>query len=124
MRFGYYPWAQAPDGRPMRDVYNACVRMVRADYCGAGTATTRDGMLIDVYDDSGIQKPDDSPNTEFEAGWTAGGAVCVRRVRVKENISLDSLVAACPRLKDRVGAMCTEDKARALGARLFNLSKP
>ena len=26
---------------------------------------------------------------EFEAGWTAEGAACVRHVRVKENISLD-----------------------------------
>ena len=31
VRFGYAPWRQAPDGRPMLDWYNACVRMVRAD---------------------------------------------------------------------------------------------
>src|SRR6202162_534078 len=34
VRYGYHPWEQAPDGRPMRDYYDACVRMVRADYCG------------------------------------------------------------------------------------------
>jgi hypothetical protein len=43
---------------------------------------------------------------------------------VKENISLESLVAACPRLKDRVGPACNEDMARGLGARLFNRSRP
>jgi ADYC domain len=32
VRFGYLPWASAA----MRDIYNACVRMVRADYCGEG----------------------------------------------------------------------------------------
>ncbi len=39
VRFGYRPWG---DGAIER--YNACVRMVRADYCGAGEGTTRNGM--------------------------------------------------------------------------------
>ena len=26
-RFGYAPWRQAPDGRPMIDWYNACIRL-------------------------------------------------------------------------------------------------
>jgi hypothetical protein len=119
VRFGYLPW-----GEGGLDRYNACVRMVRADYCGDGRGTTRDGMPIDTYDDRGIQKPDNDPAHAFEAGWTAAGAVCVRHVRVQENVSLDRLVATCPRLKDRVGETCTEDKARALGAWLFNRSRP
>jgi hypothetical protein len=61
---------------------------------------------------------------DFEAGWSAEGAVCVRHTRVKENASLESLVAACPRLKGRVGPSCTEDAARRLGATLFNRSAP
>ena len=81
-------------------------------------------MSIDIYDDRGIQRPDNDPAQELEAGWSAAGAVCVRHVRVKENTSLDKLVQACPRLKDRVGEMCTEEKARSLGAWLFNRSKP
>jgi hypothetical protein len=108
----------------MRDLYNACVRMMRADYCGDGQATTRDGTLIDLYDDRRIQTLDQQSDREFEAGWTAGGAVCVRHVRIKENISLDALARRCPKLKDALGADCTEDRARDLGASLFNRSLP
>jgi hypothetical protein len=122
VRFGYPPWASA-DGVSLRDAYNACIRMVRADYCGNGTPTTKDGQFIDIYDDHGIQKHDNKPTMDFEAGWTPNGAACARHVRVKENVSLESLVAACPRLKDRVGPACSEDAARRLGARLFNRSR-
>jgi hypothetical protein len=119
VRFGYRPWESAG----MLATYNSCVRMVRADYCGDGVSTTRDGMLVDVYDDRSIQKPDYKLALEFEAGWTAEGAVCVRHVRVKDNITLDNLVKSCPRLKDHTGDMCTEHEARSLGATLFNRSK-
>jgi ADYC domain-containing protein len=120
VRFGYFPWVSTA----MRDIYDACVRMVRADYCGDGEGTTRDGMRIDLYDDRGIQHVESDPAQEFEAGWTAAGAVCVHHVRVRENISLESLAASCPRLSDRLGATCTEERARALGAILFARSLP
>jgi hypothetical protein len=115
VRFGYLPWISAA----MRDIYNACVRMVRADYCGDGEGTTRDGMRIDLYDDRGIQQADSDPTYEFEAGWTEAGAVCVHHVRVKENIALERLATSCPRLRDHLGPTCTEERARALGATLF-----
>ncbi len=117
VRFGYRPWEPAE-----ADLYNACIRMVRADYCGDGEGTTRDGMRIDMYDDQRIQEPDNLPDQAFEAGWTPRGAVCVHHVRVQENTSLDRLAASCPRLSGRLGSTCTEDTARALGARLFNRS--
>jgi hypothetical protein len=123
VRFGYLPWS-AGGAASLRDLYNACIRMVRADYCGDGTATTKDGQEIDIYDDHGIQRPENMPVMDFEAGWTSAGAMCVRHVRVKENISLEALVAACPRLKDHVGPACSEDAARRMGARLFNRSRP
>lgn len=50
VRFGYFPWISAA----MRDIYGACVRMFRADYCIDGSATTRDGTLIELYDDCRI----------------------------------------------------------------------
>ena len=115
VRFGYLPWISAA----MRNIYDACVRMVRADYCGDGAGTTCDGMRIDLDDDRGIQQSDSNPTQEFEAGWTVAGAVCVRHVRVKENTSLEGLAVSCPRLRDRLGATCTEERARALGATLF-----
>ena len=108
----------------MRDIYDACVRLVRADYCGDGEGSTRDGTLIDLYDDRGIQQSDSDPMQEFEAGWTAAGAVCVRHVRVKQNTSLEGLAFSCPRLRDLLGTTCTEERARALGATLFVRSLP
>ena len=124
MREVWLPTVGACRRNSLCDVYNACIRMVRADYCGNGTPTTKEGQQIDIYDDHGIEKSANTPTMDFEAGWMPNGAACVRHVRVKENISLESLVAACPRLKDRVGSACNEDMARNLGARLFNRSRP
>jgi ADYC domain len=123
VRFGYPPWGAA-NGTPLREVYNACIRMVRADYCGDGTPTTRDGQRIDIYDDLGIQQHENEAAMAFEAGWSADGATCVRHTRVKANASLESLVAACPRLKGRIGPACSEETARGFGAKLFNRSAP
>jgi hypothetical protein len=98
--------------------------MVRADYCGEGEGTTRNGTLIDHYDAVDIEEPAQDPRFEFEAGWTGSGAVCVNHVRIKENTSLEQLAASCPRLRDRLGADCTEERARALGATVFVRSLP
>jgi hypothetical protein len=122
VRFGYHPWNVAEDG-PSYDLYNACVRLVRADYAGDGRGTTRDGQSIDLYDSFSIQKPDNDPGQEFEAGWSRDGAVCVRHVRVKDNVSLDEL-EKLPALRNRTGEVCTEEFARAHGAIIFNRSAP
>ena len=123
VRFGYRPWEMAPDGRPMLDEYNACIRMLRADYCGDGHGWTRDGTLIDLWDDRGIQTPGTAgdPSFSFEAGWTADGAVCVAHSRIPENVTRESLLAYCPRLA-RLSS-CDEGTARAAGALLFNRSR-
>jgi hypothetical protein len=135
VRFGYHPWQTRDlpqpvshhDGEPVPshlDLFNACIRMVRADYGGDGTGTTRNGMLIDLYDDYGIQAPDLDHRMTFEAGWTQDGAVCVNHPRVKENISLGEIAARWRRPAGRTGASCTEEAARSLGALLFNRSTP
>jgi hypothetical protein len=124
IQWGYRPWETRPDGRPVRDVYNACIRMVRADYGGAGHGTTRDGTVIDVYDALGIQTPDMNDEHEFEAAWGPEGAVCVRHPRIKEHVSLDELEREYPQLRGRTGDVCTEELARAHGALLFNRSRP
>lgn len=123
VRFGYHPWEKAPDGTPMRDYFNACVRMLRADYCGDGRGWTREGMLIDLWDHGGIQKDDvnTNPTFSFEAGWGPKGAVCVAHTRVPENITLDRLKAVCPRLA--AISTCDETSARVAGALLFNRSR-
>ena len=135
VRFGYHPWqtrnlpqpVSHHDGEPVPsqlDLFNACIRMVRADYGGDGTGTTRNGMLIDLYDDYGIQAPGFDHRMTFEAGWTQDGAVCVSHPRVKDNISLSEIAARWRRLAGRTGASCTEEAARSLGALLFNRSMP
>jgi ADYC domain len=125
VRWGYRPWDNAPDGTPMAQMYEACVHMVRADYCGDGKATTREGMAIDVYDRHGIQQPasDEDKAFRFEAGWSPTGAVCVNHARVAQNINLDTLAAQCPRLRERLGESCDEASAAAAGAVLFNRSR-
>jgi hypothetical protein len=107
----------------MREYYDTCVRMVRADYCGDGRAWTRDGTIIDMWDDQGIQKSDtqNDPAFSFEAGWKPDGAVCVAHTRIPENIALDKLKASCPRLA--IMPTCDEASARASGALLLNRSR-
>jgi hypothetical protein len=123
VRFGYRPWANGPDGKSLGPVHAACVRMVRGDYGGANEPWTKDGMAIDVYDPQAIQKPDMSPDQDFEAGWGPDGAVCLHHVRVKENTNLAALEQKYPKLRGKTGEICTEEFARANGAILFNRSK-
>ncbi|MBK6294687.1 MAG: hypothetical protein IPF55_10645 [Rhodoferax sp.] len=65
-----------------------------------------------------------SAQQDFEAGWGPAGAVCVRHVRVKNNVTLEQLEAHYPALRGRVGVVCTEAFARAQGALVFNRSDP
>jgi ADYC domain len=120
VRFGYKPWGRAPDGTSLAPYYQACVRLVRADYAGDGRGTTRNGQPIDIYDKLGVQAPANDPAYEFEAGFSPDGATCVRHVRV----TLASVEASAPRLAGRTGAACDEASARAEGALLFVRSPP
>lgn len=126
VRFGYKPWLEGRDGRPMLDYFNACVRMMRADYCGNGTSTTEDGTLILPYDRIGVRDEETIAGMAFEAGWSANGATCIARVRIPENTSLDELNANCPRLRQvPTGSACTQAiAATQSGTLLFNSSFP
>ena len=113
VRFGYKPWKTLPNGTRLDDYHQACIRLVRADYCG-GHGTTRTGMLIDIYDTIGINARDPkaaAAGVRFEAAWTPQGAACVAHTRVPENITLEQLANDCPRLRGRLGeAACTEER--------------
>ena len=100
----------------------ASTMLMLADYCGNGIGLTRNGMLIDLYDVNGIQKPDNAPGFQFEAGWSLAGAVCVHHTRVPENATLQTLARACPKLAHKLGASCTEEAARSAGGLLFDRS--
>jgi hypothetical protein len=123
IRLGYRPWAERR-GVALAPYWQACARLVRADYCGDGRGTTRDRMLIDLYDTLGIQQRAGAPGLAFEAAWDGQGALCVAHPRVPQNITLEALAAACPRLAGKLGRGCTESVARRLGAPLlFNSSR-
>ena len=125
VRAGYHPWRVLPDGTALAPYHRACVNMMRADYCGDDRPTTRDGTLIDVYDRIGVNpaEPEDG-EFRFEAAWGETGALCVAKVRVPENVSLETVAAMCPRLADRLGTACTEDSAARFGTPLlFNRSR-
>jgi hypothetical protein len=127
IRLGYRPWAEQ-GGVPLAPYWNACIHMIRADYCGDNRPTTRDGMLINLYDSLGIQSrvmpPETGGDFPFEAAWDAEGVLCVAHPRVPQNISLEALAADCLRLAAHLGAACTEEAASRLGRPLlFNASR-
>ena len=106
----------------MIDWYNACIRLLRADYCGDGRPFTRDGTLVDIYDHLGAHRSDADPRLSFEAAWGPEGAVCVARTRLPDIIDLDGLERACPHLVGRLGtAACSENVP---GGLIFNRSLP
>ncbi len=118
--WGYDPW----DPRPLlAAMYEACQHVARADYDGRGTAHTRNGTAIDIWDSLAIQTPDPKIGDEyrFEAGWGPGGAVCVARTRWADLLPLDVLLASAPRL---AAAPCDEAEARRRGAVIFTRIKP
>jgi hypothetical protein len=74
VRWGYRPWASATmcsDGVcrtvSLADHHQACTRMVRADYCGNGTAHTVYGTPIDVFDNLSPQAQVRSTSWQVEA---------------------------------------------------------
>jgi len=71
---GYRPWANAGDFS-LDEYHQACVRMLRADYCGDGVSHTRPGRKTNLYDLLGIQT--DDKDWVKEAEWTPAGARCL-----------------------------------------------
>jgi hypothetical protein len=108
VRFGYKPWGHAPDGVSLAPYYQACVRMVRADYCGDGVGHTRNGTPIDLFDRIGVQRDEPSEGMTLEAAWGPEGAVCVRHTRLKSVLPTEALGVICPRLARRVSQNCDE----------------
>jgi len=93
VRNGYKPWKNI-NGVSLRNHHQACVRMTRADYCGDGVSHTKDGTMINVYDDLDIQRPDIIKNMVFEAAWGVDGAYCINHVRWPEGLAYVQKV--CP----------------------------
>ncbi len=119
IRFGYKPWARTPDGTSLAPFYQACVRLVRADYCGDGTGHTRNGTPIDLFDRIGIQADEIAPGMSFEAAFNPEGAICVAHPRLPDELSLTRLREICPRLALVSGPACNETAPGLLFVRSY-----
>jgi hypothetical protein len=73
VEFGYKSWLG------YNDYHRACVRMLRADYCGDGIPHTVNGTLINLYDNLGIQA--DAEPWPVDAEWGPDGALCINHIR-------------------------------------------
>ncbi len=93
---GYKPWKKTKDGKDLWNYHQACTRLLRADYCGNGKAHTRDGTLIEIFDQLNIQADSHAPELKFEAAWNDQGAVCVKKTRIQEVATLDIVKKECP----------------------------
>jgi hypothetical protein len=126
LRFGYRYWAAGANGQSLLPQFQACLRMVRADYCGDGQSWTENGTAIDMYDDVGIQVPETNNAMPFEAGWSPDGAVCIHHQRIAGKLAPQALRQQCPRLAAAaLGEQCSEAWARTHGkAVLYNRSRP
>jgi hypothetical protein len=88
VELGYAPWRTVKECKcpeqchevSLAPLHQACTRMLRADYCGDGTATTRNGTEVDTWDAFSIQT-DAKPSWFLEAEWGANGATCVAETR-------------------------------------------
>ncbi len=117
---GYRPWAVAEDGQSLRPYFAACIRMMRADYCGDGRPHTRPGVQVDMWDRAGVQTAQTS--LPFEAAWGAEGAVCMKRPRVADAATLADVQSACPRLAAHADDCESWSQLPANGALLWNRS--
>jgi hypothetical protein len=73
VEFGYKTWLGFGDHQ------HACVRMLRADYCGDGTPHTITGTPINLYDNASVQL--DTESWPVDAEWGPDGALCMNHVR-------------------------------------------
>lgn len=62
-------------------LFEACTRMMRADYCGKGDSYTVDGTLVRVTDNRNLPPSKVEAPMSFEAAWHATGVACFNRPR-------------------------------------------
>lgn len=125
VRMGYAPWRRV-GGVTLLEHHLACVRMIRADYCGDGVSHTRDGTRVVVWDDLGLVAREPSAGA-LEAAWSRDGAVYLARPRRGGDVA--EVLRGCPeRLAGRtsldVVLDATEIDARFPEAVIFAARRP
>jgi len=84
------------------DTYHqACIRALRADYCGDGQSHTVDGTQINIFDKLGTQA--DTLPWNIEANWTPDGATCIDTARLAS--TLDGSESEC--IHTRANQVCS-----------------
>ena len=78
VELGYKPW-KTVGSTLLQNHHLACVRSIRADYCGNGKSYTANGTQINIYDNKGIQA--DAASWPVDAEWTTTGARCIHSAR-------------------------------------------
>jgi hypothetical protein len=99
VELGYAPW-RIERGVDLRDHHAACVRMLRADYCGDGSSWRDAPATLEVADALPIQTADQG--WAYDATWSARGATCaVSRASTSRAPSCFAQLADCsPALGD------------------------
>lgn len=120
IRAGYSDEAEQ---HPAGELFEACTRMARADYCGDGQSYTRDGSFVTIWDTQGVVEAEHREPLTFEAAWARDGVVCMARPRWSFE-----LLGATPRCaaEGRMTRRCTsaEEASRLFPGRplVFNES--
>jgi hypothetical protein len=70
-----------PRSGDRRVLFEACTRMMRADYCGNGFSYTVDGTMISRWDNRDVAVPHPFEGASFEAAWTPKGVMCFDHYR-------------------------------------------
>lgn len=96
--WGYKPWlsllSDTGASITLAGLHRACTRAVRADYCGDGRSFTRDGTLIDLFDEHGFNVRDGRSGFVREATFTVHGARSVSHLRWPGE-PIETQVATC-----------------------------
>lgn len=96
--FGYVPW-RSVSGTSLLTYHDACVRAVRADWCGDGRSGTQDGNLINLFDRKNVQA--DTEVWPGEAEWSAAGATCLNKARVTSGTLRGEVFPDCAKIKQK-----------------------
>jgi hypothetical protein len=113
--WGFAPWTASPA------VHQACTRMVRADYCGAGDSYTKDGTPIVAAAPDADLSGDGS--FAFEAGWNQDGAVCASRPRLAADETNEGGGSGLPSCWSSLPQCASASTAVARGATIVNGSR-
>jgi hypothetical protein len=110
VNLGYKPWKVVKECNTsgachdvsLSEFHQACVRMVRADYCGDGMSHTTNGISINLWDPFKIQKKKAGTTGQWvsEAEWSPDGAVCIDGYRFHEEAAQGYVELRCPERVD------------------------